>query len=35
MLDGSYLFSDRHLAEIVRMNEMTPASETKDERQHR
>ncbi len=34
MLDRSYLFSDRHLAEIVRMNEMTPASETKDERPH-
>jgi excisionase family DNA binding protein len=30
MLGGSYRFSDRHLAEIVRLNEVVPAGEPKD-----
>jgi len=30
MLGGSYRFSDRHLAEIVRMNEVSPAPDTGD-----
>jgi excisionase family DNA binding protein len=33
MLGGSYRFSDRHLAEIVRMNEMTPVPATLDDPQ--
>jgi excisionase family DNA binding protein len=39
MLGGSYRFSDRHLAEIVRMNEVMPSRDAKDvrppERRHR
>lgn len=30
MLGGSYRFSDRHLAEIVRMNEVTPVRSIPD-----
>jgi excisionase family DNA binding protein len=30
MLGGSYRFSDRHIAEIVRMNEVTPVPGTPD-----
>jgi excisionase family DNA binding protein len=30
MLGGSYRFSDQHLAEIVRMNEVSPASPAPD-----
>jgi excisionase family DNA binding protein len=33
MLGGSYRFSDRHLAEIVRRYEMSPLSSTPDDRQ--